>query len=169
LLPLSYLLFWPFHFLNHLSLTLFRWSRKSAPFTEILPGLYLGGRLCSRDARRLSELKIFAVLDLTSEFSEVRSLRETAAYMCIPLLDRTAPSPPQLEAAIGFISEQSRRGPVYVHCALGHGRSATVVLSYLLAIGKFANLDEALAYIQSKRPRVDLNQNQLRALQQFAA
>jgi hypothetical protein len=168
LLPWSYLLFWPFHLLNFASLTLFRWSRQSEPFTEILPGLYLGGRLCSQDARRLSELKICAVLDLTSEFSEIRSLREATAYRCIPLLDRTAPSASELEAAIGFIREHSQRGPVYVHCALGHGRSATVMIAYLLASGKFANLCDALAHIQSKRPHVRLNPGQWRALQEFA-
>jgi protein-tyrosine phosphatase len=168
LLPWSYLLFWPFHLLNYASLTLFRWSRQSAPFTEVLPGLYLGGRLCARDARRLNELKISGVLDLTSEFSEVRSLRETSAYMCIPLLDRTAPSMCEFEAAICFIREQSQRGPVYVHCALGHGRSATVTLAYLLDSGKFANLNEALAHLQTRRPRVRLNPSQLRALQEFA-
>jgi Dual specificity phosphatase, catalytic domain len=169
LLPSSYLLFWPFHILNYVSLTLFRLSGQSAPFTEILPGLYLGSRLTPGDARRLFERKISAVLDLTSEFSEVRSLREVAAYMCIPLLDRTAPSPAELDAAICFMHEQTRRGPVYVHCALGHGRSATVVLAYLLASGKFANLNDALGHIQTKRPRVRLNPSQLRALQEFAA
>jgi hypothetical protein len=168
MLPSSYLLFWPFHLLNYASLTLFRCSRRSAPFTEILPGLYLGGCLSSRDARRLNELKICAVLDLTSEFSEVRSLREATAYMCIPLLDRTAPSTSELETAINFIREQLQRGSVYVHCALGHGRSATVMLAYLLASGKFASLTDALAHVQSKRPRVRLNRSQLRALRQFA-
>src|SRR5689334_5832556 len=34
LLASSYLLFWPFHLLNFASLTLFRWSRQSEPFTE---------------------------------------------------------------------------------------------------------------------------------------
>jgi predicted protein tyrosine phosphatase len=169
LLPSSYLLFWPFHLLNFASLTLFRWSRQSAPFTEILPGLYLGSRLCSRDARRLNELKISAVLDLTSEFSEIRSLREATAYLCIPLLDRTAPSMSEFQAAICFIREQSERGSIYVHCALGHGRSATVMLAYLLASGKFANVNDALGHIQTRRPRVRLNPSQLRALQEFAA
>jgi protein-tyrosine phosphatase len=167
LLLSSYLLFWPFHLLNFASLTLFRWSRQSAPFTEISPGLYLGGRPCSRDVRRLSELKISAVLDLTSEFGEVRALREATAYMCIPLLDRTAPSMSEFRAAICFIREQSQRGPVFVHCALGHGRSATIVLAYLVASGKFANLNDALGHIQNKRPRVRLNPSQLRALHDF--
>jgi predicted protein tyrosine phosphatase len=169
LLTSSYALFWPFHFLNYLSLTMFRWSRQSAPFSEIFPGLYLGGRLTSRDARRLCELNISAVLDLTCEFSEIHCLRTTSAYLCIPLLDRTAPSPAELEAAIRFIREQSQGGSVYVHCALGHGRSATVMLAYLLATRKFTNVEEALAHVQSKRPRVRLNRSQLRALQQFTA
>ena len=169
-LPLSsYVVFWPFHLLNYASLILFRWSGQSAPFTEILPGLYLGGRVSSRDVRALTESRISAVLDLTSEFSEIHSLREATAYMCIPLLDRTAPSAAELDTAIRFIREQSQRGPVYVHCALGHGRSATVVLAYLLASGRFARFEDAMIHIQNKRPRVRLNPNQLRALQEFFA
>jgi len=167
LVAASYVVFWPFHILNHLSLALFRWSGKSALFDEVLPGLFLGSRLCWRDESRFGKLNACAVLDLTSEFGEVGFLRKAPAYLCIPLLDRTAPSFAEFEAAIGFIREQLLRGTIYVHCALGHGRSATVVVAYLVATGKFANIDEALAHIQSKRPGVGLNTSQSRALRGF--
>jgi len=168
LLPSSYLLFWPYHLLNYLSLALFRMNRREARFNEVEPGLYLGGRLFARDQPALSALQISSSLDLTAEFAEVPFLRKMPAYFCIPLLDRTAPSPPELKAAVQFIRERLPHGSVYVHCALGHGRSATVVLAYLLATGKFANREEALKYLRARRPGVKLHPCQLRAVDQLA-
>jgi protein-tyrosine phosphatase len=51
-------------------------------------------------------------------------------------------------------------GPVYVHCALGHGRTATVVLAYLLATGQVATLREGLARLRTLRPGVGLHRQQ---------
>ena len=168
LLPSSYLLFWPYHLLNYLSLALFRMNRREARFNEVEPGVYLGARLFARDQPALAALQISSALDLTAEFAEVPFLRNMPAYFCIPLLDRTAPSLPELKAAVQFIRERLPYGPVYVHCALGHGRSATVVLAYLLASGKFANQEEALKYLRTKRPRIKLHPCQLRAVEQLA-
>ncbi|HWI56674.1 MAG TPA: dual specificity protein phosphatase family protein, partial [Bacillota bacterium] len=90
------------------------------------------------------------------------------AYFCIPMLDGSAPSPVELAVGIDFIRERLRSGPVYVHCALGHGRSPTFVIGYLLACRKMASVREALAYVQSKRPGVRLRAEQLQALQELS-
>ena len=167
LVPSSYFLFWPYHLFSYLSLLIFRLTGESAPFNEIEPGLYLGSRLLSRDERAMAALKIASVLDLTAEFPEVPFLRKLPAYLCIPLLDRTAPSQAQLKTGIAFIRERLPQGPVYVHCALGHGRSATVVLAYLVSSGKFANVETAIQHVRRKRPNVDLHACQRQALDQY--
>ncbi|HWI55593.1 MAG TPA: hypothetical protein VNZ22_00100, partial [Bacillota bacterium] len=49
LLLSSYAFFWPYHLCNYGSLAFFRLLMREAPFDEIVPGLYLGGRLLPWD------------------------------------------------------------------------------------------------------------------------
>jgi protein-tyrosine phosphatase len=163
----SWIIFWPYHFLNYFSLATFRLFSSEAVFHEIMPGLFLGCRPFRQDQTRFSSLRIASVLDLTSEFSEVVFLRQAFNYLCIPLLDTTAPTQLQLEEGVAFIERQLPLGPVYVHCALGHGRSATFIVGYLLATGIKADFDEAIRFVESKRPGVKLKPDQLLALKKF--
>lgn len=119
----------PYHLLSHLASFL---ASNATAYHEVSPRLYLGRRLGERAARRaIAELQLTAVLDLTAEFQEPLALRRLH-YLNIPLLDKTAPTPDQLEAGVAFLREHHGQGrSVYVHCALGHGRSATFVLAYL--------------------------------------
>jgi hypothetical protein len=162
----SYLIFWPYHLVSYASLALARFLRV-VPFQEIVPGLFLGGRLLSWEESKSGPLANASVLDLTSEFCEVRFLRRNRPYLCIPLLDGSAPTQAELELGVNFIKEQIQRGPVYVHCAMGHGRGATFALAYLVATGKMSNLDEALNFVRSKRPGVKIRDGQMNALKQF--
>jgi hypothetical protein len=162
--PVSYPLFWPYHLLSYASLVFFRLARV-VPFQEILPGLYLGGWLFPWERARLNNLGIASVLDLTCELGEAGFLRDVETYRCIPLLDGTAPTAAQLQSGIDFIRQQLPRGPVYVHCAMGHGRSATVVAGYLMATGAAATLPAAIDLIRARRPGIRLNPAQRRSLE----
>jgi hypothetical protein len=144
----------PYHLLS--SLAAFLASRSTA-YHEVVPGLYLGRRLGERGARRaVAELEIAAVLDLTAEFAEPDAFRRLH-YLNLPLLDKTAPTPEKLRAGVKFLQEHHGAGrPVYVHCALGHGRSATFVLAYL---GK------SQEWLKQIRPGVGLAPEQLRLLE----
>ena len=46
--------------------------------------------------------------------------------------------------------------PLLVHCAEGVSRSASVVVLFLMETQSMT-LDEALAFVKSKRPQVDIN------------
>lgn len=59
--------------------------------------------------------------------------------------------------------------PVLVHCAHGHGRSATVLAAILIADGRAAGVAEAEALMQAQRPRVRLNRRQRAALLAWVA
>ena len=62
--------------------------------------------------------------------------------------------PESVDQAVHFISDSIERGEtVYVHCKAGRGRSATVVLCWLMQ-AKGLTPDEAQAYVQAKRPQV---------------
>jgi hypothetical protein len=164
LLSSSYLLFWPYHLLSYGSLLWFRLLRV-APFQEVLPGLYLGGRLLPWEAKQLQAAGISSVLDLTCELSEVGFLRRVPAYFCIPLLDGTAPNREALAIGVRFIRERLLHGPVYVHCAMGHGRAPTFVAGFLLASGKATSVAEAVEFLRQRRPGVRLRSAQQQALQ----
>lgn len=165
---LSYVLFGPYHALNWLSLWAFRRAAKENAWDKICDNVLLGCRLSERDVPEIKRLGIVSVLDLTSEFSEPPALRELC-YRCIPLLDTRAPSLEQLQDGAAWIQAQSTRGPVYVHCALGHGRSATFVAAYLLRSRQAWTAEEAIEKIQRLRPRIGLHPEQTAVLRQLAA
>ena len=164
----SWVLFWPYHLLSHASWALYRLAPGEPYFHEILPGLFLGCRLRKREAAQLLAQGSWSVLDLTSEFSEAACFRQEAAYLCVPLLDHTAPSVAQLARGVRFIADRAPVGRVYVHCAVGHGRSATFIAAYLLARGAANTPDHAVALLRSKRPGVRINASQRAALHEFS-
>lgn len=161
----SWLLFWPYFALNYLSLWLFRRASRENAADEIAPALWLGCRLWPRDEKQLPQ--IFAVLDLTAEFAEVTFLQKATHYLCVPVLDTTAPTIEELRRGVEFLQTHLNQGPVYVHCALGHGRSATFVTAYLLASGQAKTVEEALSHLRKIRPGVDLHLPQQNLIEQY--
>jgi predicted protein tyrosine phosphatase len=136
----------------------------SLPVSQIARGLFLGPRLLASEEAILAQLNITGVLDLTCEFSEPAAIRKGREYLCLPVLDGLAPRRNQLEAAMAFLSRHVR---VYVHCAQGHGRSATIVAARLVILGECPYLAAALSRIQILRPKARLNRAQIEALSVF--
>jgi len=163
----SWFLFWPYHLLSHASLVLYRLAPGEALFHEILPGLFLGCRLREREAARLIAQDPWSVLDLTSEFSEPACFRDGTTYRSLPLLDHTAPSVEQLTQGVLFIAERLPASRVYVHCAVGHGRSATFIAAYLLARGVATTPEQAADFLKTKRPGVHINASQRAVLRAY--
>jgi hypothetical protein len=143
----------PYHALNELSLWLCRFSSEPA-YHEIVPGLYLGRRLSPAQARTL---EVVAVLDVTAELSECSTwLRPEVSYRVLATLDKTPLCPGHLTEAVDYLQQWLPKGSVYVHCALGHGRSASVVAAYLVASGQARDVEEAEAFLRERRPQVKL-------------
>ena len=165
---ISYLLFWPYFTLNALVLSLFRVFSQENAFDEIIPNLYLGCQLGILDYPQFTAQKIKSTLDLTCEFSEVGFIRYNKNYLCIPLIDTKAPTLYQLNEAVTWIMTQLEEGAVFVHCALGHGRSATVIAALLLKRGIVNDPKQAIEFIKTKRAKVNLHPKQLNVLMQFA-
>lgn len=154
------LLLWPY--------LLFAWTvwfletrlSRDAPWHEIAPRLWLGRRVNG------SELPpdVSLIVDLTAEFPEPKSVRQGRTYLCLPTLDGSVPDDAQLRALVRTITNWS--GGVYVHCALGRGRSALVVAAVLLAKGVAPHFDEATRLLTQARPGVKLNRAQAAYLSQ---
>jgi hypothetical protein len=158
--PLAWLLFGPYLMLNALSFWLYRVSRKHPAYGMAAPNLFFGRRLTPGELRLAQARGWRSVLDLAPEFSEVRGLRAVPRYRSLPVLDGTTPTREQLCEAVAWVAQSVAVGPVYVHCALRHGRTATVVLAYLLATGEVATLSEGLARLWAQRPGVGLHRQQ---------
>jgi protein-tyrosine phosphatase len=61
----------------------------------------------------------------------------------------TAPDTLQIQQGVEWAQQQLADGqPVYIHCAHGHGRSATVMAALLIASGKARTAGEAVALMR---------------------
>jgi protein-tyrosine phosphatase len=125
--------------------------------TEVGPGVYVARR------PRLADLppNIAIVVDLCAEFPVAPGITRGRAYITIPTLDATAPTPEQIVIAVEAVL--AANGPAFIHCAHGHGRSATVAAAVLIRRGQ-ATLDDVEAKMKALRPRIGLNATQRAAL-----
>jgi protein-tyrosine phosphatase len=125
--------------------------------TEVGPGVYVARR------PRLADLppNIAIVVDLCAEFPAAPGIADGRVYLTLPTLDATAPTPEQIVTAVDAVI--AANGPAFIHCAHGHGRSATVAAAVLIRRGQ-ATLDDVEAKMKALRPRIGLNAGQRAAL-----
>jgi protein-tyrosine phosphatase len=124
---------------------------------EVAPGVWVGRRPRARELR--PDIKI--VVDLCAELPAAHGVADDRIYVSIPTLDARSPSPEQIATAVDRVIAAG--GPALIHCAFGHGRSATVAAAVLVRRGD-ATLDTVEAKMKASRPKIGLNGNQRRAL-----
>lgn len=109
---------------------------------------------------------VIHVVDLTCEFREPTRLR-SRMYHWFPILDGDAPTPDQLREWATHVAQLT--GPVYIHCAAGHGRTALLAAALLHVKGLARSPEEAFALVKSFRSGVRLNDVQWRVLRELFA
>lgn len=149
-------------------ITLFYYCRGLTPHKQAAPGVWIGRRLNEAEARQAIKDGVTAVLDLTAGFPETEAFLGLT-YCNIQLLPLTVPTLDELKDAVRFIQQQSQRGIVYVHGALGYSRSVGVVSAYLLAEGRAVSIDRAVDFVKSLTPQTRLDETWMRRLRAFAA
>lgn len=124
---------------------------------QVADGVWVGRR------PRLHELPagVAIVVDLCADMPEAPGVTTGRAYLSIPALDATAPTPAQIARAVDAML--AAPGAAFIHCAFGHGRSATVAAALLIRRGD-ATLDDVEAKMRAIRPRIGLNALQRAAL-----
>lgn len=147
-------------------LSLLYYRRQCRAWDAVAPGVWLGRRLNSAEAAAAVKQGVTAVVDLCGEFSEARPFLQLD-YFPLPVLDLTAPSPRQLSWATEFIDRWASTGIVYVHCKIGYSRSAAIVGAWLLASGRAATADEAIAQLRAARPSIVVRPEIDQALRAF--
>lgn len=139
-----------------------RWLRTQPAWREISPGVFFGRRLNEAEAAAFLESHPnLAVIDLTCESKETNTFREHSRYFLIPVLDLTVPDAATRATACAIIRDELLRGPVFIHCLLGLGRSAYVAAAWLMQSGQCGTAEEAVERIRAIEPRAVLDAGML--------
>ncbi len=122
---------------------------------EIEQNVILGAYPFGANVERLNAMGVRAVVNTCEE-----SKGPTKKYskfgieqLHIPIVDFTEPSVDDIKVAIRFIDQQRVNGSVYIHCKSGRGRSATVVLCWLMEQHRVSP-DVAQQILQQRRGQV---------------
>jgi protein-tyrosine phosphatase len=111
---------------------------------------------------------VTAVVNLRVEYDDRAAGIAPAHYLHLPTVDETPPSLAHLEQGVAFMTQEiADGGVVYVHCASGIGRAATMVAAYL--VRESLSPEQAWARIQEVRPFVRPEPEQIERLAQFAS
>lgn len=162
----------PFHYLFDKLAPVIRFTYEKIQghrwFDEILPQLWLGGAPAyQRDYDFLLAQGITAVVNIRAERHDDVDLyrAHNIAYLQLPVLDITVPSADMLDEGVAFIHDQIERGgKVFIHCAKGRGRAATLTAAYLMRHRGMSYV-EAKAFLRGKRPLVKLESRHQQRLQ----
>ena len=130
----------------------------------------LGALPFRQDVAALKAAGVGAVLNTCREWRGPVEEYQAAGIeeLRLPITDFTAPSLDDVRAGVAFIQRQAAAGrKVYVHCKAGRGRSATIVLCYLVAQGH--SPEEAQALLIQKRAHVNRGLARRAVVRQFAA
>jgi protein-tyrosine phosphatase len=136
-----------------------RWLSKEPCHHQVAPNLWIGRRALCRELPNGINL----VVDLTAELAVPHGVKEGREYLCVPTLDSSVPERREFERILQAVLEC--KGGVYIHCANGHGRSATLVLAVLLASTRQETLKQAEAFLKQVRPGIGLHSQQRRLLE----
>lgn len=135
----------------------------------ITPDVLLGCRPTRRDMKQLRSMGISAVINLCEEFRGHQQLLNSLdmTQLRLPTLDYHTPTCEDLLRGVEFMIEQSAVGrKVYVHCKAGRGRSAVLVICYLMATRRIT-ADQAEACVRESRRQIDRHLANRQAVRDF--
>lgn len=141
-------------------------------YSKITDQLYIGSDLCKGAYCPVhsQEFKILGVcgeLNLSAEKKEVPP-DDLDFYAWLPVVDGYPPSKDQLDIGTAIINQAIEEGnTIYVHCKNGHSRSPTMVAAYFIRFKGYSVI-EAESIIKEKRPEIHIEENQIKALEEFS-
>lgn len=119
--------------------------------TEIQPGIFLGGKVLSKDYSFLKSKRITHILSIGSDFTEVFPHQFT--YKIV--VSKNTPTwnfYKHFNSIAQFIKDgSSGKNVVYIHCGSGNGKGTTALIAYFLRF-EHMSIKEALSLIRIKNP-----------------
>jgi protein-tyrosine phosphatase len=140
-------------------------------YSQITDYIYLGSDLCKGGVCLLHEEE-FKKLGVSVEINLTREEKEFPpdnldGYIWIPVIDDEAPTVDQLDLGTSIIDQSVKnKKVVYIHCRNGHGRSTTLLAAYFVRY-QGMTVDEALAFIKSKRSEIHPVEKQIESLKSY--
>ena len=135
------------------------WLRGKAKTVQVRDDVLIGSVSAISDS-------LPAVFDVCAEYPRPCY---HGAYRVLPMLDMVAPSENDLvQAALLLEALRRQHGKVLTCCALGYGRSAAVVLTWLLVYGGCRDLAQATAELKQTRPQMVLPPETAKAVEAAA-
>ena len=164
--PLRALAFLPYHVVAFLRMHWDAWRHHEDAWNEVAPGLYLGRRTMGALP---NETRV--VVDLTAELPAIHGVNASVQigalrYFVLPTLDATAPEEIAFVRLVQDLA--SHDGVIFIHCAAGHGRSATLAAAIVVARSLADDAKGAEAHLKRARPLVHLHREQRALVDRFA-
>jgi hypothetical protein len=131
---------------------------------EVAPGIRVGGLPFPFDRKRVIAGGTTAILNLCLEFPDLLGLRKDSAlsYRRVPAVDGVALTDEQCRISTAWcMNELDCDRRLLIHCAKGHGRSATVAVAVLLARGFATDIEHGYSILRAARPGIRLGPRQL--------
>ena len=131
---------------------------------EIIENLWLGNYSSSIDIPNLKNKGIKKILSVMDCFEGLNYDTKDFKHKSFDIEDMSRQNIIQyFGECLNFIKGEDK---ILVHCMAGASRSATIVIAYLMWIKKW-KLEQALKYVQEKRPIVGPNEGFLKQLEMF--
>ena len=160
----------PYLALGALTLYVGRWFDSDGLLNLVSPVLYIGRLPFPAERPGLRDAGVQAVLNLCWEFPRLSGTDadlglETAH---VPILDGAPPTDRQFQAAVQTVARWHAAGRcVLIHCAQGHGRTATITAAVLVELALVADVEQALSRVRATRPSAYPSGEQKEALIQY--
>ncbi|MDR0775137.1 MAG: phosphatase PAP2/dual specificity phosphatase family protein [Azonexus sp.] len=148
------------------------WTRRAPAPSSIGDGVWLGRLPTANEFAAWAKQRggQAALFDLTAELPAPR-LPAAASYIGLPCLDLTPVSAASLSDAVRRLAALQRAQPdgaIWIACALGVSRSASVAAAWLCAVpDQTRSVQEAVQQLQSARPHVVLGAASIACLEAF--
>jgi diacylglycerol kinase (ATP) len=168
--PLIRLVLLPQLALGSVVLFVGRWFDREGLLNPLADGIFVGQLPFPSERSKIEAAGIGAVLNLCWKYPPASKLNRASDLISahVPILDACPPTDRQFREAVETVERWRSEGRcVLIHCAQGHGRTATVSAAVMVRLGLAVDVAQALAMVQAARPLAKPSSEQKAALIRF--
>lgn len=161
--------------LHYTKLTQPNWWTKIEPYNIYLGAIPLDNE---RHAEKIIAMGVTSILSILEDFEmeewiltmpvqHTKWIEAGIHVKHIKAVDFSPLTREEIKEGITFLVQESEEGhTIYVHCKAGRGRSAAIVVGFLVEKERLS-LHDAISRVKAQRPEINLNKYQIQALTDF--